>query len=325
MKPILTVSEAPSLRLRFALLMAGLALALSLPLSGCAGSDIPTAQTPDIDIEALTSQTFVEEAAGFEVLADGAEDEFDENDGDPLFDDADTEYARQHPGFESYSNLDRLGRCGVATACLGPETMPEPGEERESISEVKPTGWDQAFYDNVDQGALWNRSHLIAWSLSAENANERNLVTGTRWMNAETMLPYEEEVARYIDRTGNHVLYRATPIFEDSELVCRGILLEAESIEDGGQGVSFAVFCLNVQPGIAIDYDTGDSHEAHKSSDASEPSKPREYVLNTSSMRFHLPDCDSVEDIGPSNRAYVTESRDDLIEDGYEPCGSCQP
>lgn len=300
-------------------------LALSLPLSGCAGSDIPTAQAPDVDIEAIASQTFVEEAAGFEVLADGAEDEFDENGGVPLFDDEDTEYARQHPGFESYSNLDRLGRCGVATACLGPETMPEPGEERESISEVKPTGWDQAFYDNVDQGALWNRSHLIAWSLSAENANERNLVTGTRWMNAETMLPYEEEVARYIDRTGNHVLYRATPIFEDSELVCRGILLEAESIEDSGKGVSFAVFCLNIQPGIAIDYDNGDSHEAHEDGTVDEPSEPREYVLNTSSMRFHLPECDSVEDIGPSNRAYVTESRDDLIDDGYEPCGSCQP
>lgn len=325
MKPILTASEAPRFRLRLALLVTGFALALSLPLAGCSDSDAPSTPAPRIDIEAIASQTFVEETAGFEVLADGAEDELDENSGVPFFDDEDIEYARQHPGFESYSSLDRLGRCGAATACLGPETMPEPGEERESISEVKPTGWDQAFYDNVDQGALWNRSHLIAWSLSAENANERNLVTGTRWMNAETMLPYEEEVAHYIDRTDNHVLYRATPVFEGTELICRGILLEAESIEDEGKGLSFAVFCLNVQPGIAIDYDTGESHLAHEEEAFEEPSVPREYVLNTSSRRFHLPECQSVEDMSATNRAYVTESREDLIEEGYEPCGSCQP
>ena len=194
------------------------------------------------------------------------------------FTDEDTAYAESNLGFESYSELDALGRCGTATACLGPETMPADDEERESISEIKPSGWDQAFYDSIRDGALWNRCHLIAWSLSAENANERNLVTGTRSMNAESMLPYEEEVARYIDRTGNHVLYRATPVFEGQELVCRGILIEAESLEDDGRGVSFSVFCVNVQPGVAIDYDTGDSHVEQE--EASEPAEAREYVLN---------------------------------------------
>lgn len=301
------------------------AAALLLALSGCAGvaDEALPGSTPNIDVEAICAEAFAEEADGFEVLADGASAVMDENGGEPSFTDEDTAYAEDNPGFESYSKLDALGRCGAATACLGPETMPADGEERESISEIKPSGWDQAFYDSIRDGALWNRCHLIAWSLSAENANERNLVTGTRSMNAESMLPYEEEVARYIDRTGNHVLYRATPVFEDQELVCRGILLEAESLEDDGHGISFAVFCVNVQPGVAIDYDTGDSHEQKQ--EPSEPAEAREYVLNTSSMRFHTPECDSVADMAPSNRIYVTESRDELIADGYEPCGSCQP
>lgn len=305
--------------------IASAAVALLLALAGC--TDVEAAlpgSTPNIDVEAICAQAFEEQPDGFEVLADGAAAVMDENGGEPSFTDEDTAYAESNLGFESYSELDALGRCGTATACLGPETMPADDEERESISEIKPSGWDQAFYDSIRDGALWNRCHLIAWSLSAENANERNLVTGTRSMNAESMLPYEEEVARYIDRTGNHVLYRATPVFEGKELVCRGILIEAESLEDDGRGVSFSVFCVNVQPGVAIGYDTGDSH-VEQEEEASEPAEAREYVLNASSMRFHLPECESVADMAPVNRVYVTESRDDLIREGYEPCGSCQP
>ena len=304
--------------------IASAAVALLLALAGC--TDVEAAlpgSTPNIDVEAICAQAFEEQPDGFEVLADGAAAVMDENGGEPSFTDEDTAYAESNLGFESYSELDALGRCGTATACLGPETMPADDEERESISEIKPSGWDQAFYDSIRDGALWNRCHLIAWSLSAENANERNLVTGTRSMNAESMLPYEEEVARYIDRTGNHVLYRATPVFEGQELVCRGILIEAESLEDDGRGISFAVFCVNVQPGVAIDYDTGDSHEQRQ--EESEPAEARDYVLNTSSMRFHEPDCESVADISPGNRRDVRESRDTLIGEGYEPCGACRP
>lgn len=300
------------------------ACALLLSLGGCATIESPTADpASSTEAETTRTQTFEKQSDGFEVLADGAKAVADEDGGAPAFTDEDVAYAKANPGFESYDELDALGRCGTATACLGPETMPAPGEERGDISEIEPSGWDQAYYDSVQGGALWNRCHLIAWSLSDENANECNLITGTRSMNADSMLPYEEEVARYIDRTGNHVLYRATPVFEERESVCRGVLLEAESLEDGGDGVSFSVFCANVQPGIAIDYSTGASREDRSAS--SEDAEAREYVLNTSSKRFHLTECESIADMAPGNRVYVTESRDELIREGYKPCGNCQP
>lgn len=307
--------------------LTAIALILTLPLSACnvreaADGIAPNRHAPVDDIEAIAAQSFFELPDGFETLADDASAVSDENGSAPSFTDEDLAYASDNPGFESYSQLDALDRCGAATACLGPETVPSSDESRESISEIEPTGWNQAFYDCVQDEALWNRCHLIAWSLAAENANERNLVTGTRSMNAEAMLPYEKEVARYIDRTGSHVLYRATPVFKGDELVCRGVLLEAESIEDGGQGVEFSVFCANVQPGIAIDYDTGASREENA---APAPTETREYVLNTSSMRFHLPECDSVAAMSANNRAYATENRDELIREGFVPCGNCKP
>lgn len=161
-------------------------------------------------------------------------------------------------GYERYSELDALGRCSEALALVGSETMPT--EERGSIGSVKPTGWHTVRYDNlVDGKYLYNRCHLIGYQLSGENANERNLITGTRYMNITGMLPFENEVADYVEATGNHVLYRATPVFVGEELVARGVHLEALSVEDGGAGVSFNVFCHNVQPGIEIDYATGDS------------------------------------------------------------------
>lgn len=298
-----------------------LALAIAPACAGC--SLLGGGRAPR---ESAASITTVEDAQEI------AEDEA------PAFTEEDLAYAEENLGYEEYSDLDGLGRCGTASACLGPETMPERDEERESIYEIRPSGWQSARYDSVEGESLYNRCHLIAWSLSAENANAENLVTGTRWMNAEEMLPVEEEVARYIDRTGNHVLYRSTPIFEGDELVCRGVLIEARSIEDDGSGIYLAVWCPNVQPGIAIDYEDGDNwldesapsgsggSQAEDGSSASQgQATMQDYVLNTSSMRFHRPNCPSVQDTAAHNRETFHGTRDELIELGYEPCGSCNP
>lgn len=159
--------------------------------------------------------------------------------------------------FEKYSELDELGRCGVAFANIGIDIMPT--EERESISQVKPTGWHTVKYDCVDGKYLYNRCHLIGYQLTAENANEKNLITGTRFMNVEGMLPFENKVAEYIKETENHVLYRVTPIFEGDNLLASGVQLEAKSIEDNGKGICFNVYIYNSQPNIKIDYATGKS------------------------------------------------------------------
>ena len=181
----------------------------------------------------------------------------DINDNRPFFDEGDISEGTQK-GFESYSSLDALGRCGVAYANLSKETMPK--EERGKIGMIKPSGWINKKYPEViDDLYLYNRCHLIAWCLSGENDNEKNLITGTRYMNVEGMLPFEERVADYIDKTGNHVLYRVTPVFEGKNLVAHGVLIEAYSIEDRGEGISFCVYCFNVQPGIDINYETGES------------------------------------------------------------------
>lgn len=163
--------------------------------------------------------------------------------------------------FERYSEIDNLGRCGVAYANLSLNTMPDDSEERGSISSVEPSGWINKKYEIVDGGYLYNRCHLIGYQLSAENANERNLITGTRYMNTEGMLSFENQIADYIKETRNHVLYRVTPIFEDNNLIASGVQLEAMSIEDNGEGICFNVYCYNVQPGITIDYTTGESKE----------------------------------------------------------------
>ena len=158
---------------------------------------------------------------------------------------------------EYYSPLDNLGRCGVAFASVSKETMPT--EERESISNIEPTGWQSVKYDIVSGGYLYNRCHLIGYQLTGENANAENLITCTRYMNATTMLQFEQEVAAYVEETGNHVLYRVTPYFEGDNLVATGVSIEAYSIEDNGEGISFNVFVYNVEPGITIDYATGES------------------------------------------------------------------
>lgn len=168
-------------------------------------------------------------------------------------------YSEGVESFELYADLDGLGRCGTAYACIGTDIMPTTA--RGEIGQVKPTGWHTVKYDGVDGKYLYNRCHLIGYQLTGENANPQNLITGTRYFNTIGMLPFEDEVADYIRETGNHVLYRVTPYFENSDLVAKGVLMEALSVEDAGDGISFCVYVYNVQPGITIDYGTGDSYE----------------------------------------------------------------
>ncbi len=222
--------------------------------------------------------------------------------------------------YESYSELDSLGRCGPAEASIGVDLMPT--EERGSIGQIKPSGWQTVKYDFVDGKYLYNRCHLIGFQLSGENANEKNLITGTRYMNVEGMLPFENMVADYVKETENHVMYRVTPVFEGSELVARGVIMEALSVEDGGEGICFNVFCYNVQPGVVIDYATGNSREEGASSSGGQTET---YILNLSSRKFHLPDCSGAEDIKEENRQEYTGTREALIAQGYSPCGRCNP
>ena len=231
--------------------------------------------------------------------------------------------------FENYSSLDNLGRCGVAYANICKEIMPT--EERGKIGQVKPTGWHTVKYDNVDGKYLYNRCHLIGYQLSGENANEKNLITGTRYMNVDGMLPFENMVADYIKETNNHVLYRVTPVFSGDNLVASGVQMEAESVEDNGDGILFNVYCFNAQPGIAIDYATGDSHQddsivadASKSTTAAE-ANVQTYILNTNTKKFHKESCNSAKSMDASNKKIYTGSRQEIIDMGYEACGVCKP
>ncbi len=246
------------------------------------------------------------------------------NDNQPGF--SEEEFTTE--SFESYSPLDSFGRCGTAYACIGQDLMPT--QDRESISEVHPTGWQTAKYDFVDGGYLYNRCHLIGFQLTGENANEENLITGTRYMNVEGMLPFENMVTDYIKETGNHVLYRVTPIFEGENLVASGVTMEAISVEDDGEGICFSVYVYNVQPGVEIDYQTGESWESGGESSSSQLSQvsateEEHYILNTKSQKFHLPECSSVDDMSESNKKEYYGTREELIEQGYEPCGNCHP
>ena len=254
--------------------------------------------------------------------------------------------------FQSFSQLDWLGRCGTAYACLGPETLPT--DVRGDISEIHPSGWVQNFYDFIEGESLYNRSHLIAHCLSGQDANEQNLITGTRHFNADVMEPIEAMVLDYIERTGNHVLYRVTPVFEGDELVARGAQIESLSMEDGGQGVSLNVFLRNIQPGVAIDYATGNNwadeaatagswsasastgaaplapiSAAATTSQADDASTGTPttvtYVVNKNTGKFHYPSCSSVPKIKAKNRMDSNQTRDELIAQGYVPCKNCNP
>ena len=247
------------------------------------------------------------------------------SDNQPGFTQEELDQAAQ--GFEEYSPLDSLGRCGAAYASVGLDTMPT--QDRESISSVKPSGWQTAKYDTqlVDGGYLYNRCHLIGYQLTAENANEENLITGTRYMNIEGMLPFENQIADYVEETDNQVLYRATPIFEEDNLVADGVLMEAMSVEDQGEGVCFNVYAYNVQPGVEIDYETGESSIDESAVPASEEkdSEKITYILNTNTMKFHLPSCSSVSEMDSHNKKTFSGTREEIIEKGYEPCGRCHP
>lgn len=256
--------------------------------------------------------------------------------------------------FENYSPLDTLGRCGIAYANICIDIM--TNEERGEIGAVKPSGWHTVRYQGIDGNYLYNRCHLIGYQLAGENANVKNLITGTRYLNIEGMLPFENKVADYVKQTGNHVLYRVSPIFDGDNLLASGVLMEAYSVEDEGSGVRFCVFCYNAQPGIEIDYATGNSSgpeyvgnqtDSNQSSgskndkvDENSPeniassngmgedkdiSAETTYVCNTNTYKFHYPNCSSVRDMANKNIMEVTCDRQELIEQGFEPCKRCNP
>ncbi len=314
--------------------LVGLLLCLGL-LAGCAGDF--SALLPSPAPESFTLETLPEYAGEPAVVL---------NENLPNFTDDDKNFTGQ-----SFTPLDLLGRCGAAFALVGPETMPE--EERGAIGMVKPSGWHTVKYDFVDGKYLYNRCHLIGYQLTGENANGENLITGTRYLNTQGMLPYEDQVADYVRETGNHVLYRATPIFEELNLLCSGVELEGWSVEDEGAGVCFHVFAYNVQPGVVIDYATGESWaedaptetesvpsvlpveetsapESIPPAETAPETSPAEtaapdYVLNVKSGKFHRPDCAGVSTMSEKNRQDWYGPREDLIEQGYAPCGSCKP
>ena len=215
-----------------------------------------------------------------------------------------------------------------------------PTEDRGSIGQVKPSGWHTVKYDIVDGKYLYNRCHLIGYQLTGENANKSNLITGTRYLNIEGMLDFENMIADYVKDTGNHVMYRVSPIFKGANLVASGVLMEAYSVEDGGAGIEFCVYAYNAQPGIVIDYANGNSALSgeeiipdeneeeiipeEKEEEAGEEEKML-YVLNKGSKKFHFADCKSANSISDANREERETTREELIGSGYSPCGTCKP
>lgn len=241
------------------------------------------------------------------------------NNNIPFFKDSDL----TTEAFEKYSDLDSLGRCGAAYANVCQEIMPT--EKRGAIGMVKPTGWQTVKYDWVDGKYLYNRCHLIGYQLSGENANEKNLITGTRYLNVDGMLPFENLVADYVHETDHHVLYRVTPVFENSDLVASGVLMEAQSVED--DDVLFCVYCYNVQPKVTIDYATGESHASEDTNiqETSQSTGEQTYIVNENTKKFHLPSCSSVKDMNSGNKREFTGDRQELLDEGYSACKTCHP
>ena len=269
------------------------------------------------------------------------------NHNQPFFDETDF----PEKGYEYYSKLDALGRCGEATAYITKANRPT--QPREAIGQIKPSGWHTIKYDSIPDRYLYNRCHLIAYQLTGENDNERNLITGTRYMNVEGMLAFENLVADYMDATNEAVLYRVTPCFLGKNLVASGVLMEALS---ENKAISFCVYCYNVQPGIRIDYadgssreeagaaevmpDTAESEEENVKQESGQYAQNEEldnktlgiqipegttYVLNNGTGKFHLPQCESVGDMKPKNTEYFDGAREEVIQKGYSPCGQCRP
>lgn len=321
--------------------LTGLLLILSVCLTSCgnqgqtdSGKDSNTQSGTKVAAEDHSAEEKGSDSESYvtvdDVPAYSGEPYVEVNDNQPEF----TEEELTTVSYEDYSELDELGRCQSAEACIGQDLMPT--EARESISSVKPTGWKNKSYDTVDSGYVYNRCHLIGFQLTGENANEENLITGTRYMNVEGMLPFEDEVAAYIKETDNHVMYRVTPVFEGDDLVASGVQMQAESVEDDGVGISFNVYVYNVQPYVVIDYKTGENWEGDEIAEPegkwadgteAEPSDTKEqmYILNKNTKKFHKPECSGAKKIKAKNKGEYTGSRQTLIDEGYEPCGNCNP
>lgn len=229
------------------------------------------------------------------------------NDNEPQF--LETDLATS--SYEYYSDLDDLDRCGVVYACIGTDLMPT--EERGNIGSVKPSGWHTVKYDIVDGKYLYNRCHLIGYQLSGENANINNLITGTRYLNVEGMLPFENMVADYVKETENHVLYRVTPVFEGNNLVASGVQIEAQSVEDQGEGILFNVYCYNVQPGVTIDYATGDSVLAENAEAQSNTATSNDGASQQSAVTQSNA---ATSNEAASQQDAVTQSNDATTQDG---------
>lgn len=307
-----------------------LLLAASAFTTACGNTTDKSAEasTSDASADSQKSSSDISVDSVEEVPTYSGEPYIEINDNEPEF----TEEELNTSSYESYSELDTLGRCGTATACVGTDLM--PSEERGSIGQVKPSGWHTVKYNGlVDGNYLYNRCHLIGYQLTGENANEENLITGTRYLNVEGMLPFENEIADYVSETDNHVLYRVTPIYEGENLVASGVQMEAKSLEDNGNGITFNVYCYNAQPGIEIDYATGESHKADTTAESKETNKPETpketaediYIINKNTHKFHKPDCSSVKDMKPKNKKEFTGSRDELITQDMDPCDRCRP
>ena len=241
--------------------------------------------------------------------------------------------------FEKYAPLDGFGRCVGACASIGKDLMPT--EDRKPIGMIKPSGWHTIKYDFIDGKYLYNRCPLIGFQLSGENANVCNLITGTRYLNIDGMLPLENMTADYVKETGNHVMYRVTPVYDGNNLLASGVLMEGYSVEDKGAGINFCIFAYNAQPGVFIDYASGNSYADGTITDPEEPEiKPEpepqpqpdnpsigsgDYIINKNSGIFHRPDCPSVKRMNESNKIYFTGTREELISRGNTPCKNCRP
>lgn len=280
-------------------------LILVVTLSGCSTAESEPAGTNNTnDKTQLITENIPDYTDKIYVEINGNKAEFSDED------------KKRTDAFELYTDLDELGRCGVAYANICKELMPT--EKRGSIGMIKPSGWQLAKYDSVDGKYLYNRSHLIGFQLAGENANEKNLITGTRYFNVVGMLPFENEVAEYVKETNNHVLYRVTPIFKDTELVARGVKIEAYSVEDSGKGVEFNVFVYNVQPDITINYQDGTSSGSGQIVDGvvkdNEEHDSEAVIGNKNTKVYHDNDCGSLPK--EDNRIYF-DSAGEAENAGY--------
>ena len=284
-------------------------ISISLALSACS----ETTQSPISGLQRSSQNTFSID----EISLYSGQPYIEINNNIPYFSENDLIIE----SFVYYSDLDVLGRCGVAYASIGIDIMPT--EERGEIGQIRPSGWHTVKYnDIIDGNYLYNRCHLIGYHLAGENANEKNLITGTRYLNVQGMLPFENMVTDYVKETGNHVLYRVTPVFEGDNLLASGVLMEAESVEDKGNGILFCVYVYNVQPGIIIDYASG---ESCLDEDIQLTQQGTTYILNTNTKKFHYPSCSSVDEMKEKNKQVFTRNREDVIIQGYVPCKRCNP